>query len=694
MAIIKCSVCGGELEVNADLSIGKCKYCDSTILIPKGFEHKGNLYNRAVFLRQNSEFDKAVEAYEGILKEDNTDVDAHWGLVLSKYGIEYVDDPRTGKKVPTCHRTQPVSILADPDYLAAIENADFEASRFIQLEANKINEIQSKILSIAKSEPPYDVFICYKESDELDRRTEDSVIAQDLYYELIKKGYKVFFARKTLEKKIGSEYEPIIYAALNSAQVMVVLGTKPENFTSVWVKNEWSRFLKMSSTRNKTIIPAFKGMSPYELPAELASLQALDMSKIGFLQELTDGIDRLLAKSFTKKSKSVDQASTDKEEVLPLDRLLQNGETFLTLKDFKSAENSFRKATEIYPQDYHGWWGLIKATTNNLSFSSRMQGEVDIWYDHIRSLCPEAEYSTVEKQYLEYLRLVAKADLASEATRVDELIAAENATILQLQRQINSFEREIGQSAVALAATETMENNTLAQLTGRETETQSKLESSEKKRPLYMIGGIITGIYWLVSVIGQIADPSAVKSLNVLAFIVAILLLGIPISLFSHLKDSEALGKALNDAKENTNRQRQKIAKLKAQHFDFVRAKKEEIVSIRNEIEEKNARVLDIKQQLKNMENALEQYLYGKRCERIGVTIPTGELDLPSWMFVSATNSGTASSASDIQEEIVTFNCPACGNEISEIRKVLIARGSIVCKKCGSCIDIERKGEQ
>ena len=63
-------------------------------------------------------------------------------------------------------------------------------------------------------------------------------------------------------------------------------------------------------------------------------------------------------------------------------------------------------------------------------------------------------------------------------------------------------------------------------------------------------------------------------------------------------------------------------------------------------------------------------------------------------MFVSATNSGTASSASDIQEEIVTFNCPACGNEISEIRKVLIARGSIVCKKCGSCIDIERKGEQ
>ena len=82
MSILKCSVCGGELEVTPDLTVGKCKYCDATILIPKELDRKGKLYNRAVFLRQNNEFDKAASIYEEILKEDNEDADAHWGLVL------------------------------------------------------------------------------------------------------------------------------------------------------------------------------------------------------------------------------------------------------------------------------------------------------------------------------------------------------------------------------------------------------------------------------------------------------------------------------------------------------------------------------------------------------------------------------------------------------------------------------------
>lgn len=443
MAVIKCSVCGGELEVNTDLSIGKCKYCESTILIPKNFERKGNLYNRAVFLRQNSEFDKAAEAYEGILKEDNTDVDAHWGLVLSKYGIEYVDDPRTGKKVPTCHRTQPVSILADPDYLAAVENADFEASRMIRQEANIINEIQRKILSIAKNEPPYDVFICYKESDELDRRTEDSVIAQDLYYELTKKGYKVFFARKTLEKKLGSEYEPIIYAALNSAQVMVVLGTKPENFTSVWVKNEWNRFLKMGINGKKTIIPAYKGMSPYELPVELASLQALDISRIGFIQELCDSISRLVDNPSVKAERNV-TTQVVSEAIPSVDRLIKNGETFLSLTNYPSAEASFQKATEFYPEDYRGWVGLIYCQTKCFSY-------VPVKYDtdlsvlrklisNVKQLAPEDEYAKLREKVNQYCMLVAQLRVPTERNRISSKLQGQEQKRDALQRQIQEAE--------------------------------------------------------------------------------------------------------------------------------------------------------------------------------------------------------------------------------------------------------------
>lgn len=114
-----------------------------------------------------------------------------------------------------------------------------------EAEAKVINEIQKGILEISQKEELFDVFICYKETDANGRRTPDGVLATDLYHQLTQEGFKVFFSRITLEDKLGTAYEPYIFAALNSAKVMVVLGTKPEYFNAVWVKNEWSRYLAL-----------------------------------------------------------------------------------------------------------------------------------------------------------------------------------------------------------------------------------------------------------------------------------------------------------------------------------------------------------------------------------------------------------------------------------------------------------------
>ena len=149
---------------------------------------------------------------------------------------------------------------------------------------NFINEIQKGILAISQKEEPFDVFICYKETDDTGTRTQDSVIANDIYYQLTQEGLKVFYAAITLENKLGSAYEPCIFAALNSAKVMLAIGTKPEHFNAVWVKNEWSRFLKIiQKDRSKLLIPCYRDMDAYELPEEFAHLQAQDMSKIGFI---------------------------------------------------------------------------------------------------------------------------------------------------------------------------------------------------------------------------------------------------------------------------------------------------------------------------------------------------------------------------------------------------------------------------
>ncbi|MBO4485039.1 MAG: hypothetical protein J5738_06590 [Lachnospiraceae bacterium] len=134
-----------------------------------------------------------MSIYEGILDEDPTDAEAYWSLVLCRYGIEYVEDPSSHRRIPTINRTQFTSIFADEDYKQAIAHADEEQGRVYEDEANAIDEIQKSILEISRKEEPFDVFICYKETDANGRRTQDSVLANDLYHQLTAEGFKVFF---------------------------------------------------------------------------------------------------------------------------------------------------------------------------------------------------------------------------------------------------------------------------------------------------------------------------------------------------------------------------------------------------------------------------------------------------------------------------------------------------------------------
>ena len=311
MVKIKCKMCGGIIEVEEGKSTCECDFCGTMQTIPTIINNVKltSLHNRANTLRLKNEFDKAMLTYENIINENPNDAEAHWGLLLCRYGIEYVDDAMTGKKIPTCHRTQMKSIFDDIDYKAAIENSDVVAKRLYQEEAEEIDKIQKGILAVSLNEEPYDIFICYKEKDENNNRTKDSVIAQEIYNELIKRNYRVFFARITLESKLGVQYEPYIYSALTTSKVMIVVGSKVEYFNAVWVKNEWSRFIGMmnESANKKYLIPCYKDIDAYELPNELLSFQAQDINKLGFIQDLTRGIDKIFNKDEKKEEIKVSQ---------------------------------------------------------------------------------------------------------------------------------------------------------------------------------------------------------------------------------------------------------------------------------------------------------------------------------------------------------------------------------------------------
>lgn len=362
MSTFKCKMCGGEIEFEQGATVGVCDSCGTKQTLPRlDDDRKANLYDRANHFRRNNDFDKAMGIYEQILNEDGTDAETYWSLVLCRYGIEYVEDPATHKRVPTVNRAQYTSIFDDDDYKSALKYADGYQRSIYEEEAKAINEIQKGILEISQKEEPFDVFICYKETDNSGRRTPDSVLANDLYHQLTQEGFKVFFSGITLEDKLGTAYEPYIFAALNSAKVMVVIGTKPEYFNAVWVKNEWSRYLALvkKSGGKKVLIPAYRDMDPYDLPEEFSHLLAQDMSKLGFMQDLIRGIKKIASvnepKAAVKESVVVNSGSSSVEP------LLKRAFMFLEDREWEEADKYCEKVLDIDPENAQAYLGKLMA---------------------------------------------------------------------------------------------------------------------------------------------------------------------------------------------------------------------------------------------------------------------------------------------------------------------------------------------
>ena len=299
--VIRCSSCGSSDVERIGNGIGKCNHCGSTLLFPKQNQEIISLLNSAQVYRENFNYDLAIKTYQLAIEKDSSEITAYEWLLLSEYGIEYVKDVYTGKMIPTCHRAHFSSILDDPNYKILLTLANDEQRKIIEAKAKDINKLQDSIKKQLENEESYDIFISCKATDKHGHKTEDSLIARNIYEELTNKKYKVFFAEKSLENKLGTQYEPIIFKAIHTCKIFILVGTSKENVESNWVRNEWSRFLdRLKSTTDGSLspasfIPVFKDMSPYDMPkVNNAYVQSVDASKIGYVATISDGVQRLL----------------------------------------------------------------------------------------------------------------------------------------------------------------------------------------------------------------------------------------------------------------------------------------------------------------------------------------------------------------------------------------------------------------
>lgn len=365
--IQKCKICGDTEFIDLGDDIIQCRSCRHKSQKPK---QNAELLERANSIRfDTKDFDQAMSLYEEIIRMTPDEAEAYWGLVLCRYGIEYVQDS-DGRYLPTCHRTIETSILDDGDYKMVLSKASYDMMEYYINEAKTIDEYQKKIKAIAQQEEPYDVFISFK-ATENGVATPDSLIAQELYYYLTKNlNLKVFFSNVTLKDKAGQEYEPIIYAALSSATVMIVVGTDPKYINSTWVKNEWSRYCRMATedhSKPRYIIAALHGMRPEQLPSVLASRQAVDISELGAKEKLCSNIDSLIGDLRVSQEKKNAAPAFTMEDVKnnilnsEAENLCNSGFQKLSVGDFNGAQTAFDKAIDKKYDISRPYWGKLLA---------------------------------------------------------------------------------------------------------------------------------------------------------------------------------------------------------------------------------------------------------------------------------------------------------------------------------------------
>ena len=290
-----CNNCGGDFEYRHGRWV--CRACGAYKPEEISNEEVTLLYTASQKLRL-ADFDEAEKEFDDIVRKYPQNPHGYWGRLLSRYGIKYEED-FDGRMIPTCYATSMESVMEDPDYKNALKYADTENREYFTRQAEYMERVRKEWVEKARKEKPYDIFICYKDSDLANgiERTEDSVAAQELYIHLTGKGYRVFFSRESLRDKVGEKYEPYIFSALSTAKVMLVYGSRPDYITSTWLKNEWTRYEKRINAGEKnaaSLLVACDGFSPNALPKMLSSRQCFDARQRSFYSDLDAVVDKLL----------------------------------------------------------------------------------------------------------------------------------------------------------------------------------------------------------------------------------------------------------------------------------------------------------------------------------------------------------------------------------------------------------------
>jgi len=205
----QCNVCRQTVNLADNEQIGACPRCGSLFVVPNQFRdnaNKRNIYRLADEALANRNFDVALTYYKRILMVDAKETAAHWGFLLSKYGVEISGRGDTYQHV-IFHRLERELFTDDPSYETMVTYCPKEALYYYQGLSRIIAQQQQKMLAISQRQQPYDIYLNCTAAP----GTEDYMLANQVGLALDQAGYPVALAdmldytsKENMEKSLAS----------------------------------------------------------------------------------------------------------------------------------------------------------------------------------------------------------------------------------------------------------------------------------------------------------------------------------------------------------------------------------------------------------------------------------------------------------------------------------------------------------
>ena len=353
-AKLACSICGGEVIAGEDGTLGTCMGCGNTLPYPKTDIKK---HNRATYLRNNYDFEKAGRIAAAIMDENNEDSAAYMNAFLCEYGIRYIRS--NSGRTPVCSIGTDGNVKENANYKKALFYAPTEAQSGYEIIAGAVESAVEAYNNAVSAEEPYDVFVLSREGVSAD----DDLEGEKLFLRFTENlGFRVFYAPETLKDKSEAEKAAITAYALENSRIMLAIFKNESDCYDGYLNYAVNKFsLEEAKSEEKYLFPIFNAgaLSFQQLPEALVwSDIAFDYSDSEFMREISEKVEGILKpeEAAVVPDAIVTATAANKEN------LIKRAYMFLEDGEYDTADTYFDKILDIDIEDSRAYIGKLLAS--------------------------------------------------------------------------------------------------------------------------------------------------------------------------------------------------------------------------------------------------------------------------------------------------------------------------------------------